>query len=151
MKISNYYFVHPKVVKVNVMSLSHVRLFATPRTVAYHAPPSMGFSRQEYWSGLPFPSPGDLPDLGIEPRSLVLQADTLPSELPGKPNRVYRYHKIAHHPPAPPSLYSHCSQTAANKYLALSLGLEFPQSTRPWLEVCTPSPFLTAFTFFSIY
>ena len=44
-----------------VKSLSHVRLFATPLTVAYQAPPSMGFSRQEYWSGLPFPSPGDLP------------------------------------------------------------------------------------------
>ena len=47
-------------------SLSRVRLFATPWTVAYQAPPSMGFSRQEYWSGLPFPSPGDLPDPGIE-------------------------------------------------------------------------------------
>ena len=45
----------------------------------------MGFSRQECWSGLPFPSPGDLPDPGIEPRSPALQADTLPSELPGKP------------------------------------------------------------------
>ena len=50
-----------------VKSLSRVRLFVTPWTVAYQAPPSMGFSRQEYWSGLPFPSPGDLPDPGIEP------------------------------------------------------------------------------------
>ena len=48
-------------------SLSHVRLFATPWTVAYQAPLSMGFSRQEYWSGVPFPSPGDLPDPGIKP------------------------------------------------------------------------------------
>ena len=48
-----------------VKSLSHVRLFATPWTVAYQAPPSMGFSRQDCWSGLPFPSPGDLPDPGI--------------------------------------------------------------------------------------
>ena len=55
--------------KAEVKSLSRVRLFATPWTVAYQAPPSMGFSRQEYWSGLPFPSPGDLPDPGIEPRS----------------------------------------------------------------------------------
>ena len=55
--------------KVKVKSLSHVRLFATPWTVAYQASPSMGFSRQEYWSGLPFPSPGDLPDPGIEPGS----------------------------------------------------------------------------------
>ena len=52
-----------------LLSLSRVRLFATPWTVAYQDPPSMGFSRQEYWSGLPFPSPGDLPDPGIEPWS----------------------------------------------------------------------------------
>ena len=65
--------------------LSCVRLFATPWTVAYRAPPSMEFSRQEYWSGLPFPSPGDLPDSGIEPGSPTLQADALPSEPPGKP------------------------------------------------------------------
>ena len=63
---------------------SRVRLFVTPWTVAYQAPPSLGFSRQEYWSGLPFPSPGDLPNPGIEPGSPVLQADTLPSEPPGK-------------------------------------------------------------------
>ena len=50
-------------------SLSHVWLFATPWTVAYQAPPSTGFSRQVYWSGLPFPSPGDLPNPGIKPRS----------------------------------------------------------------------------------
>ena len=67
-------------------SLSCVQLFATPRTVAYQFPPSIGFSRKEYWSGFPFPSPGDLPDPGIEPRSLALQADALPSELPGKSN-----------------------------------------------------------------
>ena len=53
-------------------------------TVTHHAPLSMRFSRQEYWSGLPFPSPGDLPDPGIEPGSLAFQADSLPSELPGK-------------------------------------------------------------------
>ena len=62
-------------VKVKVKSPSRVRLFATPWTVAYQAPPSMGFSRQEYWSGLPFPSPRDLPDPGIEPRSPTLQAE----------------------------------------------------------------------------
>ena len=61
------------------------QLFATPWTVAHQAPLSMGFSRQEYWSGLPFPSPGDLPDPGIEPRSPALQADSLTSEPPGKP------------------------------------------------------------------
>ena len=67
-----------------VKSLSRVRLFVTPWTVAYQAPPSMGFSRQEYWSGLPFPPPGDLPNPGIKPRSPTLQADSLPSEPPGK-------------------------------------------------------------------
>ena len=63
--------------------LSRVRLFVTLWTVAPQAPLSMGFSRQEYWSGLPFPSPGDLPDPGIEPRFPALQADALPSELKG--------------------------------------------------------------------
>ena len=53
-------------------SFSHVQFFVTPWTVACQDPPSMGFSRQEYWSGLPFPSPGDLPDPGIEPRSPAL-------------------------------------------------------------------------------
>ena len=53
-------------------SLSHVRPFSTPWTVAYQAPLSMGFSKQEYWSGLPFPSPEDLPDPGIEPRPPTL-------------------------------------------------------------------------------
>ena len=67
-----------------VKSLSHVQLFVTPWTVACQAPLSMGFSRQEYWSGLPFPSPGDLPNSGIEPRSPALQADALFSEPPGK-------------------------------------------------------------------
>ena len=66
-------------VSEQVKSLSRVRLFATP--------PSMGFSRQEYWSGLPFPSPGDLPDPRVEPRSPALQADTLTSEPPGKARR----------------------------------------------------------------
>ena len=60
-----------------------VQLFATPWTVAYQAPPSVGFSGQEYRSGLSFPSPEDLPDPGIEPRSPTLQADTLLSEPPG--------------------------------------------------------------------
>ena len=62
-------------------SLSHVLLFVTPWTVARQAPLSMGFLRQEYWSGLPFPTPGDLPDSGIEPLCLLhCQADSLPSE-----------------------------------------------------------------------
>ena len=68
--------------------LSRVRLFATPWTIAYQASQSMEFSRQEYWSRLPFPSPGDLPDSGIEPESPALQSDILPSEPPGKPLKV---------------------------------------------------------------
>ena len=72
-------------VKSEVKSLSHVRLFETPWTVAYEAPPSMGFSMQECWSGLPFPSPGGLPDPGIEPRSVGLQAESLTSEPQGSP------------------------------------------------------------------
>ena len=71
-------------VKVKVKSLSPVRLFGPPWTVAYQAPPSMDFSRQEYWSGLPFPSPGDLPNPGIEPGSPALQADALTSDPRGK-------------------------------------------------------------------
>ena len=70
----------------NVKSLSRVRLLAILWTVAYQAPPSMGFSRREYWSGLPFPIPGNLPDPGIEPGSPTLQVDALISEPPGKQN-----------------------------------------------------------------
>ena len=70
--------------KVKVKSLNRVLLFATPWNVAYQAPPSMGFSRQEYWSGLPFPSLGDLPNPGIDSRSPTLQANCLPAELQGK-------------------------------------------------------------------
>ena len=71
-------------VKMKVKSLSCIRLFGTPWTVAYQAPPSMGFSRQEYWNGLPFPTPGGLPDPGIKPWSSAFQADALTSEPPGK-------------------------------------------------------------------
>ena len=70
-------------------SLSPVQLFVTPWTAAHQASPSMGFSRQEYWSGLPFPSPGDLPNPGIELGSPAFQADALTSEPPGKPLYIY--------------------------------------------------------------
>ena len=73
-----------KVKLLSRVQLFATQLFATLWTVAYQAPPSVGFSRQEYWSGLPFPFPGDLPDPGIEPGYPALQADTLPSEPPGK-------------------------------------------------------------------
>ena len=74
-----------------VSSLSRVQLFLTPWTVVLQAPLSMGFSRQEYWSGLPFPSPGDLPYPGIKPGYPALQADALPSKPPGKPVYMYIY------------------------------------------------------------
>ena len=82
---------------VNIRQILHTRhgggglvtksclTLVTPWTVACQAPLSMGFSRQEYWSGLPFLSPGDLPDPGIEPGFPALQANSLPSEPPGKP------------------------------------------------------------------
>ena len=75
---------------LKVKSLSRVQLFVTPWTVAYQAPPSMEFSRQEYWSGVPFPSPEDLPNPGIKPGSPTLQADALLSEPPGKPSYLPR-------------------------------------------------------------
>ena len=87
--------VQSPLLSLKVKSLSRVRLLATPWTVAHQAPPSTGFSRQQYWSGLPFPSPGDLPDPGIEPRSPALQADALTSE------------------PVPSSDFHHFSRTIA--------------------------------------
>ena len=73
------------------MKFSRVQLFATPWTVAYEAPPSIGFSRQEYWSGLPFPSPEDLPNPGIESESPELQVDAFPTDLPRKLPRKLHY------------------------------------------------------------
>ena len=80
---SRVHLIIGKISKVKVKSLSHFQLFVNPWNVAYQAPLCMGFTRQEYWSGLPFPSPGDLPNPGIELWSPSLQADTLPSEPPG--------------------------------------------------------------------
>ena len=76
---------------VVVWSPNHIQLFCDPMTVACQSPLSMEFSRQEYWSGLPCPPPGDLPNPGIEPRSPALQADSLLSELPGKPIFIYMW------------------------------------------------------------
>ena len=77
-----------------VKLLSRVQLFVTPWTVAHQSPPSMEFSRQEYWSGLPFPSPGVLPDPEIEPRSPTLQADALPSKPPGKHIEIQNHYVV---------------------------------------------------------
>ena len=104
-----------------VKSLSRVQLFVTPWIVTHQAPPSISFSRQEYWSGLPFPSLGDLPDPGIKPGSPALEADTLTSEPPGKPhilaNPIYHLSgcvlvqaaKLLHKPPD----WSSCFYTVA--------------------------------------
>ena len=76
---------------------SRLWLFVTPWTVAYQAPQFMEFSRWEYWSGLPFPPPWDLPDPGTEPRSPALQVDTLLSEPPGKASHcicISNYHNV---------------------------------------------------------
>ena len=83
--LANFVITSMSSLNVNVKLLSCVRLFATPWTVAYQGPLSMGFPRQEYCSGWPFPFPRDLPNPGIEPRSPALRADALPSEPPGKP------------------------------------------------------------------
>ena len=72
--------------KSEIVSYSVVSESATPWTVAHQAPLFMGFSRQEDWSGLPFPPPGDLPDPGIKSRSLSSKADSLLSEPPRKPS-----------------------------------------------------------------
>ena len=76
---------HCKATISSVQSLSCVRLFATPWTAALQAPLSMGFPRQEYWSGLPFPPPGDRPDLGISLVSPALAGAFFTTEPPGKP------------------------------------------------------------------
>ena len=73
---------------MKVKSLSHVQLSATPWTAAYQVPLSMGFSRQEYWSGLPFPSPEDIPDPGMEPMSPALAGGFSNTESPGKPEHI---------------------------------------------------------------
>ena len=70
-------------------------ILATPWSVACQAPLSMRFSGQEYWSGSPFPSPGDLPNVGIESRSPALQADSLPTELQGKPTIAKCYFQFS--------------------------------------------------------
>ena len=75
---------HGHVLHCTVLSHSVLSDSVTPWTLAHQAPLSKGFSRQEYWSGLPFPFPGDLPNLGIEPKSPALQVDALPSEPPGE-------------------------------------------------------------------
>ena len=115
-------------------SLSCVRLLGTPWTAAYQAPPSMEFSRQEYWSGLPFPSPKDLPNPGIEPRSLTLQADAVPFEPPGKPycNIKYLTSNFTH----PNSLFQAFTMFFASGFkmslISVSCSASFPLLHSSW-------------------
>ena len=80
---------------VKVLVVHPCLTFCYPWTAARQAPPSMGFSRQEHWSGFPFPSLGDLFDAGIEPESSALEADSLPSEPPEKPVRILEWVAIS--------------------------------------------------------
>ena len=75
-------------VRTCAQSLSHVRLCVNPQTTAHQAPLFMGFPRQESWNGLPFPSPGDLPNPGIKPMVPALQADSLPAKPSGNPKNA---------------------------------------------------------------
>ena len=106
--------------KVKVKLLSRVRLFATPWIVAYQASLSMGFSRQEYWSGLPFPSPGDLPNPGIESSSPAFQADAITSEPPGKPYNTLKIYlccqKWQHFLLSHRRIIFHCTYTVSPQY-----------------------------------
>ena len=117
-------------------SLSRVRLCATPWTVAHQAPLSMGFSRQECWSGLSFSSPGDLPNPEIEPRSLALQADSLPSEPLGKPtwNTTWPYkewnNSICMNLDATRDYDTTSSKTDKNDYHMMSLTCEIWKVTK---------------------
>ena len=106
----------------SVQSLSRVRLFVTPWTVARQTSLSMGFSRQEYWSGLPCPPPGDLSNPGIEPRSHSLQADSIQSEPPGKPMNT----RVGSLIPSPGKLHNPGIEPGSSALQMDSLSAELP-------------------------
>ena len=117
-----------------VSRFSHVRLLATPWAIACQAPLFLGFSRQEYWSGLPFPSPGDLPDPGLKLGSPALQADSLPSgthsQGPGPPAGLLRQAEISASEEAVTCSGNKCCEggqgaQGPEKLMAESRGLEF--------------------------
>ena len=101
----------------------HVQFFETPWTVAYQTPLSMGFSRQGYWSGLPFPSPGDLPDPGIEPRSPASQAESSPSEPPGKLKKTLYSLSITTHSSIPQNPGKHLPTFCLYRFTSSGLGM----------------------------
>ena len=119
-----------EIIVVVVQSLSRALLFATPWTVACQAPLSMGFSRQEYWSGLPFPSPGDLPDPGIEHGSPTLHEDSFPSQPPGKPKRDYSFSQIK----AGPGLISRSPRLVVLSSLPTTTKFHYVYQAGPWQE-----------------
>ena len=115
-----------------VKSLSRVRLFVTPWTVAYQAPPSMGFSRQECWSGLPFPSPRYLPNPGIETGSPTFQADSVPSEPPGKPTtQIWNWEQTM------PQIWLHYSLKYII-YISFLVSFKFNSVAHLCLTLCDP-------------
>ena len=121
-------------------SRSHVQLSATPWAVACQAPLSIQFSRQEYWSGLPLPSPGDLPDSGTEPESPAWQTDSLP-EPPGKPIYVcmhYLYISLNHFAVQQEQMH-HCNQLHFNKKCFLKKNQQIPRRFSP-PETAVSSP-----------
>ena len=116
----------PELETMCVLSRSVMPVSATPWTVARQAPLSMGFSRQEYWSGLPCPPPGALPNPGIEPRSPTLQEDSLLSEPPGKQRDCVQFsrsvvsnslrpHELQHTRPPCPSPTPESTQTHVHR------------------------------------
>ena len=127
-------------------SLSHVRLFATLWTIAHQGPLSMGFSKQEHRSGLPFPSPGDPPNPEIEPRSPALQADTLTSEPPGKPLSAWARcnYKVLRRGPSSlvEDLFPGGSDGKASAYNADRPGFDPWAGRIPWRRKWQPTPVL---------
>ena len=121
-----------------VCVLSRVWLFATLWTEAHQAPPSMGFSWQEYWSGLPFPPPEDLPDSGTEPMSPAFQEDSFTAESPGKLMELSKYMSPWKHTPHPPQSLALC--WIIGKYSASPLEKEMATHSStlawkiPWME-----------------
>ena len=114
--------------------------------MAYQAPLSMGFSKQECWSGLPFPSPGDLPDPGIEPRSPALQAGALPSELPGKPWNTQKNYtkKDPHDPDNHDGVLTHLEPDWGLKSLLMKVKAKLLSRVQlfgtPWTVACQAPP-----------
>ena len=121
--VGRIYIVKMTILLLLLSCFSRVQLCATLWTTAYQALLSMGFSRQECWSGLPLPSPGDLPDPGIEPGSTALQIDSLPSEPPGKPQSLHSF-----------SSTQLSSETQASYWKTQFLSITWKSRAPPWSE-----------------